>query len=328
MSDEEALARAEHPATGEVWLDEPVEVEPPVGIDLTYLENAEWYHVGDRGSAAILVMDDFMTDVIVEVDADGTVWEVTAPWPHAQAGVASTLGLPVSDAYYDSLAVPHRWSSTDDVSLDLRPEFLGSWDAPSESWGPSTPVATVGTSQVVRTTDGGSGAELMASGPLGPTTKAAVDQAIGGRVEDVAYGLRLPFGFVAHLPAGAVPALDDGAATLTSADDAGYVSLLDQRCGDSPDWRSFGTDEDPAGWEPIDATDVTDLYRATASNPLTAAFHAARVDMAEQGYGDPADTELTVDDYAALPAIIGTPAPDGSGWWIEIRSDLSLRYGC
>ncbi|MDN4490510.1 hypothetical protein QQX13_06650 [Demequina sp. SYSU T00068] len=324
MTDDEAVARAAHPGTGEVWLDEPVKVEPPAGLDLAYRENASWYHVGDRGSTEILVMDDFVLNAVVEVDDDGALSEVTSPWPHADAVAEPSIPLPVSDVYYDSLALPRTWTSPDGVTLELRPDHMLSWDSPSESWGPLAASARVATAEVVRLTDGGSGWAVMAAGPLDPATVTVLESVVPGRVEDVSYGLRLPLGFVVHLVMDPFTGMRPDA----GSDSTGYTSLLDQACGDTPDWRSFGSDEDTSDWELVDPGDEVPLYRALDSNPLVQAFHAARVDMAEHGFVEASDANVSVADFAALPAIIGTPAPDGSGWWIEIRSDLSLRYGC
>ncbi|MDN4475573.1 hypothetical protein QQX09_06875 [Demequina sp. SYSU T00192] len=329
MSDGEAYYRAEHPATGEVWLDEPVAVDAPDGLQ----GDAAWWEVGTRAGATILAGGSFGGFIMVEVAADGEMSEVVSPFPHDPAASEGWTDLAAADTYYDSLALPATWTSADGIELDLR-------DHANYAYGMGTDqlnllcdgcteldverVAAFGSSHAVRVVDSGSGTVTEDDG----ATSWAV--ASGGRVVAVAYALELPFGPLMPLwadPVGTQAALRAVAEYdeygFVSNDVPVYVELQDRFCGPDLDWAALGIDEDPADW--VETTLYGDLavHRATADNPLTGPYY--------EGLGEyyPARVEgVSLDEYASAPAIVGAPAADGSGWWIEIRQDYSVRLGC
>ncbi|WP_062525516.1 hypothetical protein [Demequina rhizosphaerae] len=329
MSDGEAYYRAEHPATGEVWLPEPVEVEAPDALSEYGAER--WWHVGDRDDAAILVPTGFYVELaIVEVAYDGTATEVAAPLPSDPAPSGSTrTGLPASEVYYDSMALPATFTGPDGLTMNPRESgrlvlsFNGGFEGPGYEQ-----VASVGASEVVR-----SGSKWDWSyesyftqfddyDPESPDVVAAraVDSVVLDRIESVNYFLEHPFGFGVEI------SLDPLATDGLRNDDRHYLDLMDRACGGVYEYGALDSQADPADWTEVGGSNGIPWYAPTVDNDLAHAFYDF---AATNTLGWLADAGVrSFEDYLEQRMMLGTPAADGYGWWVTVRSEGSIRQGC
>ncbi|WP_062296512.1 hypothetical protein [Demequina maris] len=329
MTDGEAFYRAEHPATGEVWLPEPIEVKAPAGVSGYGAD--QWWHVGDREDAAILVPTGAYLDLaIVEVAYDGTVTEVAAPLPSDPAPSGATrTGLPASNVYYDSMALPATFTGPDGLAMDPRDRgsFVLAFDGGFEGPGYEQ-VTAFGGSRVVRRSETWeySYASFFSQfddyDAQSPAVVAArtVDEVAIDRTENVNYFLEYPFGVGTEI------SLDPLDTDRLRSEDYRYVDLHDLACSTVHEYGALDTQADPADWVEVGGSDGTPWYVPTRGNELARAFY----DLAEAEGGARLD-EIGVrsfDDYLAERVMLGTPAADGYGWWVTIRSEGSIRQGC
>ncbi|WP_062317997.1 hypothetical protein [Demequina maris] len=330
MSDEEALYRAEHPATGEVWLDEPVEVEAPTGVD-PYFRVDQWWHVGDRDGSRILVPSGFLTPLsIVEVAPDGAARELSSPLPSDPAPSGDTAtGLPASEAYYDSLSLPATLTGPDGLTMDPRERGTSVAGLADGFEGPEyTPVATYGAISVVRRAsrwDDSHGtyyAQDAAPHPADPRVVAGLELGlvVADRVENVNYFLEYPFGFGVEI------VLDPLGTDEPAADGRVYRDMLDQGCANVMEYASLDTRADPAEWIPVEGSHGVPWYTPTSDNDLAHAFYDF---AATNTLGWLADAGVhSFEDYREQRMMLGTPAADGYGWWVVVDGRASVRVAC
>ncbi|WP_062288329.1 hypothetical protein [Demequina phytophila] len=325
MSDEEALYRAEHPATGEVWLDEPVEVEAPVDVPWND-EGVTWYRVGSRGDVEIYSVEQavFVGWTLLELAPDGTLTGVSSPrpsdpmpeWPNGVPDAQPYLdGVKESDVYYDSLALPSTWTSPEGLELTL-----GWGGAPVNlAWGmTNTEVGQAGNARVVR----------IATTTLGTQVPEGVSSTTLG------YAIVDPNGQAFSLTAADPLGTRTSEVTLVDGravdPERRFIELSDGACAATPEWTTYvvGTTDD--SWTEIGATARGPVYAPTAENTLARAVYDEWMSRRSNS-GDYAvfgTVAPAFDEYLDLPAILAAPAPTADGWFVEIDRDLSIVAGC
>ncbi|WP_062301772.1 hypothetical protein [Demequina subtropica] len=335
MSDEEALYRAEHPATGEVWLDEPVEVEPPVDLPWND-EGITWYLVGSRGDIEIYSVEQavFIGWTLLELAPDGTLSGVSSPrpsdpmpeWPDGVPDAQPYLdGVEESDVYYDSLALPSRWTSPEGLELTL-----GWGGAPVNLyWGlTNTQVGTAGNASIIR----------LDNNMLGTQVPEGVSSTTLG------YAILDPNGQAFSLASADPLGTETSDVTLTDGTVLGsedrFHELSDGSCAATPEWTTYVQGTADGWWTEIGSTSRGAVYAPTADNTLARAVydewlsrHEGALEYYQEEGGDLpfgpfGEVEPTFQDYLDLPAILAAPAPTADGWFVEIDRDLSIVAGC
>ena len=322
MSDEEALARAASPATGEVWLDEPQEVEPGAWSDdeffSGYWDAPTWYLVGHRGDSQILSMG--RSGYLVEVAENGEPALVIAPRPDQDPVTVDVSGVPIAvatDVYYDSLALPATVATPEGTVLDLRADVSRLMEQPLHEVSTIGPVAG---SRLVRDT----------AEPYTEAWGSDVDDLLGGKVRSVTYFIETPYGALLQPPLNPLSSGVQWNQGNGDMGDAGFVDFFDQTCENS---LMYATALDPeTGGEWVEAGTVGDrpVLVPASSNTLGNAMYATWRQWAAD-FGDGmrvSDTITSLEEYLSAPAFVAVPTDDPDTWWLLLNQELSARAWC
>lgn len=324
MSDDEALARATHPATGEEWLATPHEAKPGKWANddffAGYWGPEPWYLVGHRAGNDILTQS--MTGYIVEVDGDGTPRLIAAPRPDQSAVLDSDLDSPIaiaSDVYYDSLAVPDSIVTPEGDSLDLRTGFAA-LRSDAENYAIST-VAAVGPSALV--------AGFSDSPTRYEYWGAEVDQLLAGKVKDVTYFLRTPYGALEQLDLDPLAQPVEWTGDYGALGDGPFIDFFDQSCeGLSPGTTAL-TPDLGGDWVVAGHSGDREVLAPGTENDLAQAMYANWLDAKKQGSGGDAASEIhSLEEYVEAPAFVAVSTDDPDVWWLVLNATLSARYWC
>lgn len=340
MDDAEALERAEHPATGESWLTQAVKRDAP-SFAPSDAASCEWYDVGTRGDRDILIMAGECDQFIVEANEDGTDPAIlTAPFPFQDTSALAELadafssyaamaypGMRIdAETFYDTLALPESWTAADGVTIRrdaVTMRILKPQQAPES---PSV------------------------DGTFGQLTLATVDRDAHVNYVDVGLDDKAAFTFIDRRYVVGLPAkglflevlpeqeLDaDGAATPhegSLAIDGFETDFFAVRCTyDAGPAGVLLTTTDASQWQPSGDANGHAIYTPTASSPLAQAMFAAwlnyRTRQGDLVTGNEVSGSIdTLDEYLQLPAIVGWPSEDGTGWWVQLSDAVRMQEWC
>ncbi|PKQ25823.1 MAG: hypothetical protein CVT64_07190 [Actinobacteria bacterium HGW-Actinobacteria-4] len=330
MSDAEALLRAERVVTGETWLPAPVPIATPAwaaGVEMLSYEWDEWFTVGARGDADIVVISEGLGSFqMFEVDSDGKAVHVAEPSPMKDVppDLSNWYGASIvtdGSIYYDSLATPATFTTPEGYVFSIR-DMWGHFYPSGATQDLVGGVANVG---VYRTESGIDYPEGLISTQGGLNT---------ANLRHVAYLVRFPHGLwvpVRFDPLG----LADGSAIIDASGIAvgpatEYVDLLDIHCGGEPLPQVLVLGQSSAQWTLVGSTDLGPLYAPQPTNPVAIERHAMYVDSLVAFGEDPSSLPgaASVADFIAHGALLGTPAPDGNGWFVQLNREFSPRAWC
>jgi hypothetical protein len=326
MTDAEALSRLDDPATREFWLTQPREIPPPLwaeGDPLWDNDLSTWWELGRRGTSTIAGVGYPVLEEFFEIDADGHWTWVLFPSPREAALVTGTVGegaegvTPNTYLYYDSLALPLTVTLVSGEPLLTPLDGWGFPELPEDATrATATPVRSLGDYRVARY-------ERSVSWVWSQVYDVKPPSSVNYR--DVFYVLETPYGMIIPLTYSPFGILEDVEWSVTTkfGRDAHLADLNDIACGIwdtdhntvvdglvNSDWKS-------AGVKPRGDT----VYVPTSTNPLVGPMHEVFLQA------NPGST-LSLDDFAAAPALVGYHSRDIGAWVVYLNGNYSGRAWC
>lgn len=326
MTDAQALARLDNPGTREFWLTTPREIPVPLWAEKDPLwdnDLSTWWELGRRGTSTIVGVGYPGLEEFFEIDADGNWTWVLFPSPREAALVTQSVGegavgvTPNSFIYYDTLSLPLTITLVSGEPL-LTP-FTG-WGFPTlpedATRATATPVRSVGDYQLARY-------QRPVAWVWSQVYDVASPTAVNFR--DVFYVLETPYGMIIPLTYSPFGILEDVDWTVTTdfGRDAYLVDLNDIACGIwdtdhntvvdglvNSDWKAAGVN--PRG---------DTVYVPSSTNPLIAPMHEVYRQANPR-------SKVSLDAFAAAPALVGYYSRDIGAWVVYLNGTYSGRAWC
>ncbi len=333
MTDDEALARVEHPSTGEIWFSTPHQISTPawaVGDDYLDQEGwTEWFELGTRGDRTIVGFQAVTLSGFFERDTAGN-YEWIA-FPSAKDDPAAPLwddfaAVPKNTVvYYDSLSLPTQLVLPTGEPLAVPQYDRGSFEAPgmgATELPAGDVIKTIGAYQVTRIVVP---QNWIWSGPYTVTAPAGLSYS------DLYYVLTTPYGMFIPLEYNAFGSLADVSWTIpdTVAADGDMVrlaDLMDVGCGEhDSDHNTAVTGTTPADWVAAGTSSRGEtLYIPAPGNPLVVPMYGAYT-QSQETFGL---TPVSQTAFLNAPALIAYQAPDSSSLLVYLNGAYSGRAWC
>lgn len=318
MTDDEALARATSPATGEVWLAEAVAANPGSWADdefwTTYWGPPEWLLVGHRDGNEILT--DRELGFLVEVSTAGAARLVAAPAPYQAASVPDT-DFPITvdtEVYYDSLALPAAVTTAEGELLDLRGARRPAKPAVLVSW---TSVEAIGGNTILRS------ATPSNADYWGVEAAAILD----GNVRDIHFAVQTPYGGLIHVPFAPTGDAIIWDEPFGSAGEPHFIDFFDQSC-EGFSGSLVAADPGLGGpWRAVGTSKYGDVLAPEPTNELAQAIYDNWKDYVVGGGEDRSEQIGSLEEFVEAPAFVAVSGANDQ-WWLLMNNALSARYWC
>ena len=323
MSDAEALARSEAPATGEVWLAAAKAAHPGKWSKDPFWDGFDgspvWMLVGSRDGNDILTERN--NGYLVEVSSDGTPRLIVAPRPD-QPGVSDGDDYPIdvdTVVYYDSLALPAVFTTSEGVVLN-----------PRQAWGAAAAFADPSLNSVSAVTSFGTNALLRSSRPSdNESWGTGVANVLNGSTTDVRYLISTPYGATLYVPLDVAPIGSiEWSEPSASGKEPPLIDFFDQDCEVTPGPAVAITANAAGPWDVVGTSPTGDVMAPTASSKLAHAMYANYKDVFPYLSGDGPTPVLSYTDYLKAPAFVAVASADPDLWWLLLNKDLSARAWC